>query len=160
MLKTITPQRALQLTWPLLQRLPGGGTLLGKTIGHFIPYTGNVRPKILSLGPGYAQVEMGDGRGVRNHLKSLHAMALGNLAEFTSAIAVLYGLPDDMHAILTHISLDYVKKGRGKVVATAQITPPTEAGTYEVPVQITNESGQVVVSISSQWKVGMVHASR
>jgi acyl-coenzyme A thioesterase PaaI-like protein len=160
MFQKMTPQRALALSWPLLRRLPGGGALLGMAIGRAVPYTGNVRPKVLGLAPGYAQIGMGDGPLVRNHLRSLHAMALGNLAEFTSAVAILYGLPDDLQAILTRITIDYTKKARGEVVATARLSPPQAVGDYEVPITITNAEGQEVVRAVALWKVGPARAPR
>mmetsp|Transcript_2385 Transcript_2385/g.4943 ORF Transcript_2385/g.4943 Transcript_2385/m.4943 type:complete len:84 (+) Transcript_2385:193-444(+) len=69
----------LKKAWAFLSPLPYGKTILSIGIGLFVPYTGTIRPRVLDLQPGYSKVLMRDKRVVRNHLNSVHAIALMNL---------------------------------------------------------------------------------
>ncbi|MFT4729117.1 MAG: hypothetical protein ACI9UN_003633 [Granulosicoccus sp.] len=72
--------------WQRLSGLPGGKLLFSPIVGIVIPYTGSVCARVEQLQPGHAFVTLPDRRRVRNHLGSIHAVALANLAEFTMGL--------------------------------------------------------------------------
>lgn len=121
-----------------------------------IPYSGSVRPRILELGPGFARVEMADRRAIRNHLASVHAIALTNLAEMTTGLAMTFGLPDSARAILTQISIDYLKKARGTLTCECRCDPPTtdEKAELDVISEIRDAAGEVVARARARWLIG------
>ena len=121
-----------------------------------IPYTGTIRPQVLELRPGYARVQMRDRRAVRNHLHSIHAIALMNLGEVTTGLAMSLAMPDGARGIVTGLSMEYLKKARG--LLTAECTAPqfdaTVSGTHDFRADIVDASGDVVARATAHWLVG------
>jgi acyl-coenzyme A thioesterase PaaI-like protein len=125
-------------------------------LGFMIPYTGSIHPRVLELRPGYARVQMRDRRAVRNHLRSIHAIALMNLGEVTTGLAMTLAMPDDARGIVTGLSMEYVKKARG--LLTAECTAPafdaTVSAQHDFRADIVDESGDVVARATAHWLVG------
>lgn len=121
-----------------------------------VRYTGTIRPRVEELREGYARVSMPDRRPVRNHLRSVHAIAVMNLAEVTGGLALNYGLPDDARAILTGLSIDYLKKARGRLNAEARIELPdtSERKEYECETIVRDSAGDEVARARARWLVG------
>jgi acyl-coenzyme A thioesterase PaaI-like protein len=115
-----------------------------------------VRPHIVELRPGYARAEMTDRRVVRNHLNSIHAVALVNLAEVVGGLAMLTGLPPDMRGIVTGLSIEYKKKARGRL--TAESTVPALESSVDTELHILSTvrdaAGDVVAEMRVRWRVG------
>lgn len=147
------PVRSL---WDRCRTLPGGATLFSVMLGRMAPYTGSIRPRVRELRAGYARVEMADRRAVRNHLNSIHAIALMNLAEVSSGLALTYALPSDARAILTGLSIEYLKKARGTLTAEAELEVPrtSERQEYEFESVIRDAAGDVVALAQARWLVG------
>src|SRR5689334_10080950 len=78
----------LRIAWDVLSGMPGGKLVFSKLVGRMAPYTGTIKATVTVLRPGYAEVEMHDRRGVRNHLASIHAIALANLGELAGNVAL------------------------------------------------------------------------
>ncbi len=150
------------LLWNGLSRYPGGKWLFSRLAGWMIPYTGSMRPVVMHIEPGYAVVHLPDRRRVRNHLRSIHAIALANLAEFTTGLATLTGAPSDSRAILIELQINYHKKARGTLRSECRSTPPTTSDEQELPVQasIYDESGECVATGTATWLVGPVSTAR
>lgn len=155
-LKKLASPATLRTIWATLKGVPGGGVLMGRLIGRMAPYTGTIRPEVLALEPGFARVRMADRPAVRNHLKSVHAIALMNLGEVSTGLAVMVTVPDDARGIITHLGIDYLKKARGTLVAECTVPPITssERKEYEVTADIKNEAGDVVARVQARWMVG------
>lgn len=142
--------------WQRLAPLPGGTRLFSFLLGREVPYTATVRPHIVELRPGYARAEMSDRRVVRNHLNSIHAVALVNLAEVVGGLAMLTALPADMRGIVTGLSIEYRKKARGRL--TAESTVPALQASVDTELHVLSAvrdaAGDVVAEMTVRWKVG------
>lgn len=136
--------------------LPGGRRLAAALIGRAIPYTGTITPLIQSVELGRAEVAMADRRGVRNHLRSVHAIALANLGEFTANLAVVSRQPDNTRWIVTKMDIAFVKKARGRLVATATAPVIDWSTDHETSVEtlIRDPSGDVVARVETTIKSG------
>lgn len=145
-------------SWERLSNIPGGKRVFTKVLGTLIPYTGSVPVTVKALKPGSSVVELRDKRSARNHLNSLHAVALMNLAEFSSGLALFTSLPPGMRSILKGFSIDYHKKARGTIIAESQ-APKVTAGTeteYLIDVALKNKQGDVVAVAQAKWRVSPI----
>lgn len=136
--------------------IPLGRYLFSWAFWYFIPYTGSIRPEIVELGFGKARIRMRDRRFHRNHLKSLHAIALANLAECASGLSLVPSLPAKGQAILVRFEIEYLKKARGTIDATASCSPPTEleAKDFLVDSELLNQKKELVARAKATWRVG------
>ncbi len=143
--------------WKSLSRVPFGQWLFNLFISWKIPYTGSVSPKVVEFEAGRSRVKMRDRRRIRNHLDCIHAIALMNLGEFTTGLAVVSTLSEKFRYILVHLEIDFLKKARGTVEANAVFSraePFTEQKTYVVESQIKNGAGECVAKVRAHWLVG------
>jgi acyl-coenzyme A thioesterase PaaI-like protein len=156
MAKPVSPAAKLRALWARLSPLPGGRPLFSRILGYMIPYTGSIHPLVLELRPGYAKVQMRDRRAVRNHLRSIHAIALMNLGEVTTGLAMSLAMPDGARGIVTGLSMEYLKKARG--LLTAECTAPSfdasVSAQHDFRADILDESGDVVARATAHWLVG------
>ncbi len=146
----------LLAVWNRFEKFPGGSVLFSKMLGFKIPYSGSIGARVLLLEKGHSILEMRDRRRVRNHLNCLHAVALMNLAELTSGLAMVAGLPKSLRAILTGFQMEFVKKARGTITAECHSGVPSEMvkKEYFVTVELKNGAGEVVCRAKATWMVG------
>jgi acyl-coenzyme A thioesterase PaaI-like protein len=149
-------RNVIRQQWDLLSRLPGGRVLFSKIVGRAAAYTGTIGAVVEELRPGHATVRMQDRPGVRNHLQSVHAVALVNLAELAGNVALAYSLPDDARFIVAGLSIEYLKKARGPITATSDCPVPTssERQEFAVPVVLRNAAGEEVARATLRSLVG------
>jgi acyl-coenzyme A thioesterase PaaI-like protein len=151
-----SPGKRLLRLWRTLSPLPGGQWLFAQIFSLMVPYSGSVGPRVRVLEPGHAEIEIPDRRSNRQHLGSVHAVALVNVAEQASGLAMLVGLPDGIRAIVTQLSMQYLKKARGTIRAVSTVTVP--AVTTDTDIDVTadclDREGNVVARATVRWRVG------
>lgn len=121
-----------------------------------VPYSGTIKAQIIELASGRAVLTLRERRTVRNHLGSVHAIALANLCELGSGLALLSKVEAEQRAILVQFSISYSKKGRGTLRVesdTSTLMIPRE-GEVKVLSQITDVSGEEIASATATWRVG------
>lgn len=141
--------------WNRLAPLPLGKRVFSWMVGRTAPYTGTVGGRYVELRPGYARVELRDRRAIRNHLASIHAVALVNLAEMTSGVALMTALPAGVRGIVTGLSIEYLKKARGTLWCETSASAPTVSAptTVEVCADIHDAAGDRVARATVHWRL-------
>ena len=111
------------------------------------PYFASIVPRVDVLESGRCIVRLRDRRRVRNHLGTVHAIALCNAAELAGGLATDATLPSALRWIPKGMSVRYLKKARGTLQATATIAPIDAArGAHEIHavVEVRNTDNDVV----------------
>jgi acyl-coenzyme A thioesterase PaaI-like protein len=147
------PVTQILTAWKRLHRLPAGTWLFSRLLGFVAPYSGTTGAHIRELRPGYARLTLRDRRHVRNHLQSIHAIALANLGELASGLAMISGLPPGVRSIVTRLEIEYLKKARGTLTATADVSIPAVTAPIEhiVRASIIDSGGDLVARIAVTW---------
>jgi acyl-coenzyme A thioesterase PaaI-like protein len=146
----------VRLAWDRLSPLPGGKRVFSALLGRMAPYSGSVGAQVVELERGHSKVLLTDRHEVRNHLRSIHAIALVNVAEIAGNLCLAYSLPDDARFIVAGLSIDYLKKARGQVVCECRM-PPIETSArseHAVPVEMKDSSETLVARCTLRTLVG------
>ena len=151
-----SPESIIRKQWETWSGRPGGKKVFSFLLGRVVPYTGSMGATVEELRPGYARATLRDRRRVRNHLRSVHAIALMNLAELSTGLALNFALPAEARSILKGLSIEYHKKARGTLTAeaTAPVLQSNEERDLQVETQIRDGEGEVVATARAHWLVG------
>jgi acyl-coenzyme A thioesterase PaaI-like protein len=119
-------------------RWPLGHWLFSRAVCFKAPYFATIAPTIVRLEPGHCEAVMADRRAVHNHIGTVHAIALCNLAELCGGVLTDASLPEGMRWIPKSMEVHYLKKATGTMRAVATPTIPLVASTtgYELPVNV------------------------
>jgi len=136
----------------LFQRFGGsafGRWLFARAICLKAPYFASIAPRIDVLELGRCVVRMRDRRAVHNHIGSVHAIALCNMAELAAGLATDATIPDSMRWIPKGMNVRYLHKAHGTMTATATLSPIAVAGEgseARVVVDVVDAKGESVFS--------------
>ncbi len=142
----MTQSSALHL-WQRLSATTIGRWLFSRLVCFKAPYFSSIHPVFDVLESGRAVARMKKRRSVTNHIGTIHAIAMANLCELVAGTMTEVSLPRSMRWIPRGMQIDYRGKAETTISATA-IFPEIVAGEAQdvvVPVDVTNQSGEVVV---------------
>ena len=139
-----------------ITRWPAGHWLFSRAVCFKAPYFASIRPRIELLEPGRCVASLRHRRRVTNHLGTVHAIALCNLAELSGGLAIDASLPPSMRWIPKGMTVQYLRKAVGTMRAVATPAQPILEATmgYELPVdvQVSDAAGETVIRARiSMW---------
>jgi len=127
-------------------KLPFGKRIFSKMVCLQAPYFGTIKPVFQELKAGYCEITMRNRRSVHNHIKSVHAIAMCNLAELVAGTLMEASLPNTMRWIPSGMTVKYVKIARSNLRASCDLDLDslTKAGPYPVNIDVKDENDEVV----------------
>lgn len=152
-----SPGAALLRTWARTRTLPFGRRVFSWFVGRRAPYTGTMGATVQDIEAGYARVTLRDHHAIRNHLASIHAVALANLGELTTGLAVTTALPPSVRGIPVRLTVSYQKKARGTITAECRCAPVAalaEPIDRVAVARLTDGGGEVVAEVEAVWRLG------
>lgn len=124
--------------WQRLSGIPAGKWLFSRVVCWKAPYFGSIRPVFVELRPGYSQVRMRKRRAILNHIGTVHAIAMCNVAELAAGTMTEVTIPATHRWIPKGMTVEYVGKAESDLRAMAVIDPIPEFGAaMELPVTVT-----------------------
>ena len=127
---------------------PLGRWLFARLICWKAPYFASISPRIQSLEPNRGEASLRHRRKLTNHIGTVHAIALCNLAEFIGGLTTDVSIPRSMRWIPKGMTVEYLKKATGTMhaVATPAFVPQQAEEGYELPVDVvvSNDQGEAV----------------
>lgn len=146
--------QALQL-FRRLGGSPAGRWLYSKLICRRAPYFASIAPRVEALEPGCCVVRIRDRRSVRNHIGTVHAIALCNMAELAGGLATDATIPGSMRWIPKGMTVRYLAKARGVMTATAKVAAIADASLAQdlhARVDVRDDGGALVFDADiSMW---------
>lgn len=131
-----------------MARWPLGHWLFTRAVCFKAPYFGSISPVITRLENGRCEAVIKDRRAVHNHIGTVHAIALCNLAELCAGVMTDASLPPGMRWIPKGMTVSYLKRAKGRMHATATpaiaIVPASEGYDLPVNVDVLNAAGDKV----------------
>lgn len=124
-----------------------GRWMFARAICFKAPFFATIAPRFVELAPGRCVVQIADRRRVHNHIGTVHAIALCNLAELTAGLATDAAVRKDQRWIPKGMTVAYLKKATGTLTGTAVIdgvADLTQAGECIADVDVRNTAGDTV----------------
>ena len=133
--------------WEQFAGKPGGKWAFSQLVCFRAPYFASIRPRFVVLRPGYSEVSMRKRRAVTNHIGTVHAIAMCNMAELAGGTMTDVTVPRGHRWIPKGMQVEYLKKATThlRAVATPALEPDwAEALEYPVDVAVEDLAGEVV----------------
>lgn len=132
-----------------------GNAQFSQKICDIVPYFATIDPHFVELRPGYCEVTMPNTRKVHNHLGTVHAIAMCNLAEIAAGLMTDVSIPEFCRWIPTGMQVKYLAKAKTDLrgIADGRNIDWSIPGDKNIPVSITDGEGIEVCSATITVKV-------
>ena len=139
-------QNRVMSLWQGLSEKPMGKWLFSRIICWKAPYFSTIRPTFQELRPGFSRVSMPKRRAVHNHIQTVHAIALCNLAEIGAGTMMEASLSQNMRWLPKGMNAQYLKKAETDLEVTCVADDIADGPAREVIVRadIRDREGSVV----------------
>ena len=124
-----------------------GPRLVATAVSLVAPYFGSISPEVTLLQPGRCDVRVRNRRAVRNHIGTVHAIAMCNMCELAAGMAIEASLDPALRWIPKGMTVRYLKKAETDLLASAELQSPKAdfVGDVVVPVKVRDLHGETVM---------------
>jgi acyl-coenzyme A thioesterase PaaI-like protein len=131
-----------------LSRLPAGRTVFSVVFARKAPYFRSISPRFRDVRPHRAELVVADRRRVRNHIGTVHVIAICNGLEAAMGALAEATVPAGKRWIPKGMRVEYAGKATSDIVCVAETEPADWERGPDVPVRVsaTRDDGSVVVS--------------
>lgn len=149
--------------WQNLHNKPGGKWAFSKALCLKAPYFSSIHPKVEILQPDLCQVSMKKTRQVQNHLGTVHAIAMCNMAELAGGTLTEVAVPATHRWIPKGMTVEYLQKATTDLTASATALAAldlSQPGPFPVEVNIHDQAGTLVFRAEIQMWVSPKKSGR
>lgn len=133
----MTERNSVLSLWQRLAAKPAGKWLFSRLVCWRAPYFSSIRPRFQTLEPGRSTVTLRKRRPVTNHIGTVHAIAICNLAEIAAGTMTEVTVPAGYRWIPKGMTVEYLQKAETDLTAIARVEPiPDFEGSFELPVVV------------------------
>ena len=123
-----------------------GNEKYGKLVCELAPYFSTIDPQFVDMKPGYVEVCIKNRKEIQNHLGSIHAAAMCNVAELAGGMLTEITLPEGKRWIPGAMNVQYLAKAKTdlKAIAEGSGIDWTTPGRLTIPVDLFDTDGNKV----------------
>lgn len=133
-------------------KLPFGHKLFSMVVAFKAPYFSTISPLVRELRPNYCECWIKKRRGVQNHIKTVHVIAICNGLEMAMGIMAEASIPKHLRWIPKGMTVDYVAKANSDIRCVAQVDA-NDWAVGDVMVEIKAFDDNDVIVVSGQIKL-------
>lgn len=133
--------------WQRCASKPGGKWAFSKLVCLKAPYFSSIRPQFEALKPDYCKISIPKRRAVLNHLGTVHAIAMCNMAELAGGSMTEVSVPATHRWIPKGMTVEYLKIATTDLLAVAMPDKSTDwsvAGEHKVKVEVRDTKDELV----------------
>jgi len=134
--------------WNKTSALPQGKRIFSVLSAQKEPYFATIRPRFTEIRPNRAELVIPKRRGVHNHLKTVHAIALCNGLEAAMGALAEATIPADKRWIPKGMEVSYTAKATSDITCIAETDPEQwTSDDPDLPVRVrgVRDDGTVVI---------------
>src|SRR4051794_19882257 len=134
--------------WNKTRTLPMGSRIYSVLFAQKAPYFATIRPRFLTVEPNHAELLIPDRRRVRNHIGTVHAIALCNGLEAAMGALAEATISPDKRWIPKGMEVAYTAKATSDITCIAETDPGQWTGDDpDLPVRVrgVRDDGTVVI---------------
>ena len=126
--------------------------------GRAVRFVSTAGIQFVILEEGKAVLTLANHHKVRNHIGTVHASAMGLLAETATGAVFSMAVPDHCTALMKSMRIDFRRRAEGRLLAEAtldanarQRISQEDKGELVVPVHVTDQSGETPAECEMVW---------
>ena len=139
--------------WQRLSGFPVLGPVVGTRVfsfafGQRAPYFGSIHPRFTEIRPNHAELVIPKRRSVKNHIGTVHAIALCNGLEAAMGALAEATIPSDKRWIPKGMEVSYTAKATSDITCVAETDPAQwTSDEPDLPVRVkgVRDDGTVVI---------------